>query len=110
MARNAATVPAETDWLCEGCGYVLTGLPSGGNCPECGNPMVQSAIALRQLPAWEDRSAGRSAVARFFMTTADVLFRPTQFFRTMATRQPRTGSLRFAAIHLGLCSVLFGIA
>ncbi|HSU66914.1 MAG TPA: hypothetical protein VLJ39_08590, partial [Tepidisphaeraceae bacterium] len=99
MTRAAAThVPAETDWLCEGCGYTLNGLPEGGNCPECGKPTHESASQIRVLPLWE-RPQGGSAVFRFFATTAQVIFHPTRFYRSFATRGSREHSLQFARIH-----------
>ncbi|HEY2587004.1 MAG TPA: hypothetical protein VGI81_14760 [Tepidisphaeraceae bacterium] len=110
MSHAAAIhVPAETDWLCEGCGYVLNGLPPGGNCPECGKPTGESSPELRQLPAWERPEAGWWPM-RFIATSAAVIFRPTRFYRSFATRGSRAQSIRFARIHWILSAMLFGIA
>lgn len=105
----AVHVPSETDWLCEGCGYVLNGLPPGGNCPECGKPTGESAPNLRQLPRWERPETG-SALARFISTSADIIFRPTRFYRSFATRGSRAQSARFAQVHWLIASLLFGVA
>src|SRR5579859_4790540 len=102
------TVPDESAWLCEGCGYVLSGLPPGGRCPECGKLTSESDNQLRQPPLWERPDAPR--VAAFFKTSWDVLFHTSRFYRSLATRGSREPSLRFAQIHWGIASVLFGIA
>jgi hypothetical protein len=110
MSRAAAShLPAESDWLCEGCGYVLNGLPTGGNCPECGKPTRESANELRVLPLWEQQDTG-NAFRRFVATSADVIFRPTRFYRSFATRGSRRQSARFAHVHWLLASVLFALA
>src|SRR5215217_1997010 len=97
MSR-VATIPAEGDLLCEGCGYVLNGLPAGAKCPECGKPADESRPSLRQPADWEQID-GRSRVAAFFKTSADVLFRPSQFFRTLTPQPQGTAALKFAQIH-----------
>src|SRR5215217_2871821 len=75
---RAASVPAESDLLCEGCGYVLNGLPEDGRCPECGKPLQESTPALRYAPAWERaESASGGRLKRFSRTTADCILRPT---------------------------------
>jgi len=89
---------------------VLNGLPPGSRCPECGKPADESAPIHRKLPMWEEGAGGGSGLTRFLQTTVAVLFRPTEFYRTLATRQPRFGSQRFAAIHWGVVSLLFATA
>lgn len=109
---GGATIPADTDLLCEGCGYVLTGLPareSSGEtarCPECGKPLAESDPALRSPAAWEFRPG----LASLAWTSAEVLFHPTRFYRTLATRGPTAPARRFAAVHWWLASILFALA
>jgi len=110
MSQAPATaVPEESDWLCEGCGYVLNGLPEGGRCPECGKPTSESARTLRVPPLWE-RPQDASLPVRLLSTTADVLFTPARFYRSLATRGSRDASARFAQIHWAIASCLFGVA
>jgi hypothetical protein len=101
MARTAPNLPAETDLLCEMCGYTLNGLPTDGNCPECGNPVERSlGPSVRQPSAWErDR--------RFFATTAEVIFRPTRFFRQTTTRGDSKAANSFGRIHTAIAAALF---
>src|SRR2546423_5058311 len=109
MVRVAPSVPEESALLCEGCGYVLNGLPGDSRCPECGRPIVESAGEhLRAPPVWERE--GGSAAGRLLRTTVEVLFRPTRFYRNFTTRQPAGASRSFGRIHLGLASALIGLA
>lgn len=108
MSNAQANVPAESDILCERCGYALNGLPAGANCPECGKPAAESSPALRHAPAWEARN--KPALSTFLSTTAEVLFHPARFYRTLATRLPRRGSHAFALIHWAFVSVVLGVA
>ena len=107
-AAAANPIPSESDWLCEACGYVLTGLPAGGRCPECGKPTDESARSLRQPPLWERPDEG--AVKRFVLTTFQLLFRPKRFYRSLATRGDRRKSARFARVHWLIASCLFALA
>jgi hypothetical protein len=110
MSRVDATIPpAEHDLLCEGCGYTLSGLPDDSNCPECGKPIAESTgVGRREPPAWE--TATRARAGAFFTTSAHVLFRPTHFYRTLATRRDARRARTFAHIHWAVVSVLFGVA
>jgi hypothetical protein len=103
MPRVAPVVPDESDLLCEGCGYILNNLPTSGNCPECGKPIEQSVGEHRGLSAFEQHPSTSS----FIDTTLAVIFRPTHFFRTLATRSHSRGATTFANIHLAIGCVLF---
>ena len=105
---GGATIPAEGDLLCEGCGYVLSGLPTGDDarCPECGKPVAESDPALRVPAAWE----ARRGYGSFVSTSFHVLFRPTHFYRTLATRRPTGAARQFAAAHWWIAALLLAVA
>lgn len=106
MSRVAPIVPAESDILCEGCGYTLNGLPEDGRCPECGKPLAESIDAARTAPAWEHSEVHRPAA--FVRTTAAVVFKTTAFYRTLATRLNVRPAHNFARLHWILASILLG--
>jgi hypothetical protein len=107
----AATIPSETDVLCESCGYILNGLPDSGNCPECGSPIAASLIdSPRCLPAWERGRTGLGGAVDFLSTTLAVILRPTRFYRHLLTRQPNRRASVFAVIQIAICSILAGWA
>jgi hypothetical protein len=107
MPRLAPLVPAESDILCERCGYTLNGLPESGNCPECGEAIAKSTVdAGRERCAW-DLSRTRQA---FINTSAATIFRPTKFFRTLAMRGDVTTARDFARIYWLFSAILFGFA
>jgi len=108
MSRIAPTVPAETDILCEDCGYTLNGLPESGRCPECGKPMAESLGTRRTGPPWE--MPGVRPLRAFVSTTLQVLFRPTNFYRTLRTRPNFSAARSFALLHWLLASAMFAAA
>src|SRR5207249_4148873 len=88
------------DILCEGCGYMLNTLPETGNCPECGKPISKSSPTLRAPPKWEVTGQG------FIATTLDVLFRPSQFYRKISTREGNLiRAARFSSWHFLMVSI-----
>ncbi len=106
----ARIAPAEGDLLCESCGYVLNGLPTDSRCPECGNLIEPSLGAHRRPPAWELAHGIGAKLAAFGATSLLVLFRPTRFFRTLATREPLPPALKLARIHWAFTALAFGLA
>ena len=110
MTVSLTSVPAESDFLCEGCGYRLNGLPPGSQCPECGKPSAESSPSLRGDATWEQPGPIFSIFTRFIRTTLFVLFQPAKFYRTLATRQTRRRSRQFAGVHWVIVSLLFGLA
>ena len=103
MSRAAVSIPDEKAMLCEGCGYTLDGLPDHSVCPECGKPIGESSPNLRDTSAWEKRE-------QWLRTTYAVLFQPTQFFRTLATRGDVWPAWRFAMSHWIIASIIFAAA
>jgi hypothetical protein len=107
MTRDGAIVPDETSVLCEGCGYMLDGLPTTGQCPECGLAIGQSLGASgRKPPAWEDTSSGHSVLWRFASTSLLAIARPRHFYQTLATRRHDQAAARFARVHWALSATL----
>ncbi len=107
MPRATAIIPAESSRLCEGCGYILDGLPEDGQCPECGKPVIESADADgRTWPAWE----ATPGLGGFLTTTAAVMLHPRNFYRTLRTRDPLLLSNHFARLHWMLTSLFMGTA
>ena len=88
---------------------MLSGLPAGGRCPECGKLTSESDNQLRQPPLWE-RPADAPRTVAFFKTTWENVFHTSRFYRSLATRGSREQSARFAQIHWAIASALFGIA
>jgi hypothetical protein len=111
MPPVAENLPADTDLLCESCGYTLNGLPEGGLCPECGASILESTSGSpRTPPAWERRLDGRSRFGAFIETSREVLFHPGRFYRHTTTRSETHLSRIFARWHYLITSILLAIA
>lgn len=54
--------------LCEKCGYVIEGLDSSGNCPECGKRIVESLPERRVGTPWQQSPGVGSLVRTWWMT------------------------------------------
>ena len=108
MTRVASTVPAESDILCEGCGYTLNGLPADSRCPECGKPITESLGSSRVLPEWE--LLRHHSIAAFFATSRRALFSPTNFYRTLATRRQLKQAVWFARMYWLMSAIFFALA
>lgn len=106
MPPVATVVPAETDILCEGCGYTLNGLPETGNCPECGKPIAQSLGGHRKLSEFEIRPSLRT----FLVTSAAVIFQPRAFYSNLTTRGTTRPAKLFVGVHCAIGATLFTVA
>jgi len=103
--------PEETDILCENCGYMLNGLPPSGNCPECGTPIdISVSDRFRQPPLWEIIGNPQPKWFRFLLTSLQIIFAPTRFFRGTTSRGQLVPSYRFAQIHWAISSLFLGLA
>jgi hypothetical protein len=109
VAHAVRTIPEENALLCEGCGYIVSGLPRHSRCPECSKPIIESLPHTRRKPLWE-RTWASGRFERFWRTTIEVIIHPRRFFRTCATRSLRDRSGRFALVHNSFASLLFGFA
>ena len=54
--------------LCEKCGYVIEGLDTAGNCPECGKPIAESLPERRVGTPWQQSPGVGSLVRTWWMT------------------------------------------
>ncbi|MFG0306325.1 MAG: hypothetical protein ACF8Q5_08945 [Phycisphaerales bacterium JB040] len=78
-------MPRETPWedeytlLCERCGYVIEGLATVGNCPECGRPIAESLPERRPGTAWQQHRTFQALIR----TSWETLRHPSRTLRVM---------------------------
>jgi hypothetical protein len=106
MARVAPAIPEETALLCEKCGYIINGIPTDSLCPECASPIADSLPENRRPPLWEQSDG--SASGHFWATTAQIIFQPSKFYRSITSRGDLRSSAKFARWHYAITSLLFG--
>ena len=82
--------------LCHRCGYILTGLPLDGRCPECGLEVAESLPTARNVPAWAQARGPLRHACSFFATVWSIILRPRRFFTTLAVYQGRGAAVQFA--------------
>lgn len=100
--------PAETDLLCEHCGYILNGLEGGqGHCPECGEPTRDSVEPGRRVDSPIETEWSRRT---FWLTTRRILLRKRRFFRETRTRGEHPNVARFGRMHRVLSGICLGVA
>ena len=103
MASLAKQAPTEDQSLCEGCGYILQGLPADANCPECGKPVRESVDPLlRHAPLFEQHPGPWT----FLLTSLEILFRPSRFFSHFTTRTDHPAAFWFGLIWRAIAAVL----
>lgn len=75
--------------LCEKCGYVIEGLETAGNCPECGKPIVESLPERRVGTPWQQSPGVVSLVQTWWVT----LRHPLRTLDVMRIKPVRLSSL-----------------
>lgn len=98
----------EFELLCERCGYLVEGLPTGGNCPECGRSIESSLPGSREGSPWQRRPSAWSWLGTLWM----VLVHPMRTAREIGigvggVRCLQTLNVAAASAVVGLC---FGYA
>lgn len=106
---RAATIPSDSDLLCECCGYILTSLDQAGNCPECGQLIGLSLPSIRHAPVWEDRQ-GKNFVSAGMATSLNAFFTPRRFFRHLVIPGNLRASRWFGRFYQFIAALLLGTA
>jgi hypothetical protein len=106
MASTASIAPADGNLLCGGCGYIVTGLPQDGNCPECGRSIAKSLPGHRRPSAFE---TGPS-IGSFLKTAFMALVIPARLFSSLTTRTGGTRAAWFARCHRAVAASMLAVA
>lgn len=96
---------APIELLCERCGYVISGLPREGACPECSRPIPQSHPDHRVGSPWQRRPGPISAVR----SVGRLIRRPRAFWEDVAVDLPSGSATLWA--NCALAAIIFpGVA
>ncbi|MEL6328611.1 MAG: hypothetical protein AAFR38_03035 [Planctomycetota bacterium] len=90
--------------LCERCGYVLEGLETSGNCPECGKPIAESLPERRAGTLWQNEPSLKNLLKTAWMT----LRRPGTTCDLMRIEQG--GRVGLATMLIALAIAIYGVA
>lgn len=91
--------------LCEKCGYVIEGLDTEGNCPECGKPIAESLPERRVGTPWQQSPGAGSLVRTWWMTLRHPL-RTLDLIKFDEHHQPLlTQAMHFSA---GISAIAWG--
>lgn len=111
MGRLYAGPPEGPAWQpvrprCLACGYVLTGLPRDGDCPECGLTIADSLNENRTTSAWaaarklSDQPSG-------WLRTSLAVFRDPNFFRRLDVTGGTSKAIDFAGLSSAFPAAVF---
>lgn len=111
MGRLYAGPPDGPAWQpvrprCLACGYVLTGLPRDGDCPECGLTIADSLSENRTTSAWVaarkllDQPSG-------WLRTSLAVFRDPNFFRRLDVTGGTSKAIDFAGLSSAFPAAVF---
>ena len=99
--------PAVSRWPlhCEGCGYVLTGLDTGGDCPECGLAIVKT-LSRENRPG----IAPAGGVRWWVSQTYQAIRTPTAFGKRMHVMSAELGHRRCLGLTIVMQVLLTPVA
>ncbi|MCP4592813.1 MAG: hypothetical protein GY842_18925 [bacterium] len=75
---------------CTGCGYILTGLPPDGRCPECSLEIHESTPDAQCTPPWAEAAGGVARIKAYWATIRQVIRAPRFFQRLPLGQQVGT--------------------
>lgn len=81
----------DDDFLCETCGYILSGLRQTDNCPECGTPISKSHPDQRVGSPWQQNGATPATIKA-------VLIHPGRVFETVKPDLEQSRELKHLCI------------
>ncbi len=107
LAGDALPAPVKRPPLCEGCGYDLSHVSTGGVCTECGLPLAKSLEldAVRPGNRWESRRKPKE----WLHSSRAVVFKSTVFYQTLKLRTSIDAATEYSRNHFVLMGIGGGI-